>query len=151
MNDLQTGQRTFFIGVSALTDGSVTEVPFVDSAGNNIRCNYIEIRGMGTGAINGSEGVFAAELSGVPHVGDFVTNELSAAATTVNTSGICGFGGVVGAAVPSTTTWHGSNGQVATGVKIHMVGGSDVNLAITYGNLYPLNSMRLEQSYDSGL
>jgi len=149
--DLQTGQRTFFLGLSSLADGSVTEVPFVDSAGNEIRCNYFEINAVGSNTINGSDGFFAAQVSGVPHVGDFVVDEVSAAKTTVQTSGICGVGGAVAAGGTSKATWHGSNGQVATGIKIHIVAGQPLNLAITYGNLYPLNSIRLGQSYDNGL
>ena len=41
--DLRTGQRTFYVGLSGLADGSVTEIPFRDSAGNNIKCNYFKI------------------------------------------------------------------------------------------------------------
>jgi hypothetical protein len=152
--DLITGQRTFYVGVSGLADGSVTDIPFRDSAGNDINCNYIEVSMTLAGAA-ATVGGFAAELSGVSHTGDMITNTLSALNSTLEGSGICGFGGVATArGLPVIKTWHGSNGQVATGIKVQVA--HDANsmlLGVTYGNLFPLNTIRTTNSliYDAGV
>jgi len=152
--DLVTGQRTFCLGLSGLGTIDETEtmdVPFVDSGGNLIKCNYISIKS--TSKISGLNGGVLVELSGVSHVGDAITNELSALSATPATSGVCGFALPVAYLTEGTGEWHGSNGQVATGVRLIISANftEEINLAITYGNLFPLNSLRLEQSYDAGV
>lgn len=149
-NDLVTGQRTFYIGVSGLADGSLTEIPFTDSAGNGMKCSYFRLTGRG--ADGGADIVgIVAELNGVSHTGDMVTNELSAVQATVPASGICGVGFAAGP--EGVSEWHGSNGQVCTGIKVQVQveGSKTVTIGVTYGNLFPLNSLRLEQSYDAGV
>lgn len=150
-SDLHTGQRTFYVGLSGLGDGVITEVPFRDSAGNDIKCNYISMSVAVDGGA-GDLGGLVAELSGVSHKGDMITDTVSALNSTLEGSGICGFGVVAtrnGLAAPFE--WHGSNGEVATGVKLQTTTtGTSIFVGITYGNLYPLNSLRLEQSYDAG-
>ena len=154
--DLVTGQRTFYVGLSGLADGSVTEIPFRDTAGNDIKCNYIEVSMTIKGGVS-EVGGFVAELSGVPHEGDMITDTVSALNSTLEGSGICGFGSVTTArGNPVSKTWHGSNGQVATGIKVQVAtdatdAAEGMLLGITYGNLYPLNSKRLAQSYDAGV
>jgi|15BtaG_2_1085339.scaffolds.fasta_scaffold00256_3 hypothetical protein len=155
--NLQTGQRTFCLGLSGLglANGATqtVDVPFVDSAGNGMNCNYFKLH-VSEGNITGNKnfaGVIA-EVSGVAHEGDAVTDALSALTASPNTSGICGVGvslGGLGSA--QSTEWHGSNGQVATGIKLIITADEDdFVVMITYGNLYPLNPLRLEQSYDAG-
>jgi len=148
--DLVTGQRTFYIGVSSIDDGDIIEVPFVDSAGSGMSCNYFKITARSE--IIGNPGAIVAELSGVSHVGDMVTNQISALSATVSPSGICGIGFVLG--VDSQYhEWHGSNGQVCTGIKLQtMVKSGKVIAGITYGNLFPLNTIRTTNDliYDAG-
>ena len=154
--DLITGQRTFCIGVSGagIVNETITQdIAFVDSSGNNINCNYFKLQVGGTNAASKVLGV-VAELSGVSHVGDAVTDSLSALSGTPATSGICGIGTVAAYFQKGEEVWHGSNGQVATGVKLvitNIGANADYNIMITYGNLYPLNTLRLAQSYDAGV
>ena len=150
--DLITGQRTFYVGVSGLADGSVIEIPFRDSAGNDIKCNYFRITGRNDVATQNYMGL-VAELSGVSHEGDMITNALSAVQAAVPTSGICGVGFVAGAGHEGAE-WHGSNGQVCTGVKVQVQTESgEVAIGITYGNLFPLNTIRTTNNliYDAGV
>ena len=151
--DLSTGQRTFYVGVSGVADGQIIEVPFRDSASNLMRCNYISVNASLKDANSASDvGNYVAELSGVSHEGDMIGNTLSGLSTTPAASGICGFGGVTVRTAITKYTWHGSNEQVATGIKIQTTAtNGTMTYAITYGNLYPLNPIRLEQSYDAGL
>lgn len=154
--DLVTGQRTFCIGVSGegIVHQTITQdIAFVDSSGNNINCSYFKLQVAGT---NGAPKVLGvvAELSGVSHVGDAVTDSLSALKGTVSTSGICGIGTVAAYFQRGEEVWHGSNGQVATGVKLVITtigANADYNIMLTYGNLYPLNTLRLAESYDAGV
>ena len=154
--DLVTGQRTFCVGVSGVgvaQGTSTVDVPFRDSAGNDIKCSYFRMGIAGTDGGPRKLGV-VAEVSGVNHTGDAVTDSLSALNATPATSGICGIGVTVGYLHGAEAEWHGSNGQVATGVRLVITNvGPSVEYAImlTYGNLYGLNSRRLEQSYDAGI
>ena len=153
--DLVTGQRTYTLAVSAAMVNGVTEhfdIPFVDTAGNVIRCSYLNVSIMADHA--NSYGSVAFELSGLVTEGNAVLNTLSSvtAIASPNTSGVCGFNMVIGA-VPYTRTWHGSQNQIVTGVRIlPRASHADlIMISITYGNLYGLNSGRLEQSYDAGV
>jgi len=151
--DLVTGQRTFCLAVSGLGIADATQtldVPFVDSGGNLIKCSYFRAWAYADAAT--TVGAVAVEVSGVSHTGNVILNSLSAVAATANTSGICGFSLPIGD-VPITDEWHGSNGQIATGVRLVITAdtASDVTVGITYGNLFGLNSRRLEQSYDAGV
>ena len=90
--DLVTGQRTFCLGVSGdgVAEGTLTQdIPFVDSSGNNIKCSYFKMELAGTNGASKTLGV-VAEVSGISHVGDAVTDSLSALSATPAPSGICG-------------------------------------------------------------
>ena len=151
--DLVTGQRTFCIGLSATiaVDKTTTlDVPFRDTGGNDIKCSYLKLQGGGVIG-SGKKIAVIAELSGVSHLGDAVTDGLSALSSTPAPSGICGIGVILGYLDGNEAEWHGSNGQVATGIRLVMTGDTTIaNIMLTYGNLFGLNSRRLEQSYDAG-
>lgn len=151
--DLITGQRTFYVGVSGLFNNAdgIIDVPFRDSGGNLIKCNFIRVTANYGVDDHSQIGGWVAELSGVSHTGDMESLTISALNATVPASGICGFGGTLGHGAGSDHTWHGSNGQVATGIKIQVNNEyGTIAMGITYGNLFPLNTLRLEQSYDAG-
>jgi len=153
--DLITGQRTYVVGVSGTLTANtakIVEVPFVDTSGNVINCNYCKIQFAGTtvGSVNTS---IVLEPSGLSREGDMVTNQLSALQNDASlaSSGILGIG-VVDHLAGNIAEWHGSNGEVATGAKLQVLStGTAYQCMITYGNLYPLNTLRLEQSYDRGV
>lgn len=151
--DIVTGQRTFCLGLSGVSVAHATEyfdVPFVDSEGNNIKCSYLQAFVQFEDA--DTEGIFAFEFSGLAQ-GDAIGNTLSSVTNiaTPNASGVLGFNLVAGA-VGTSYTWHGSNGQVVSGVRIlpHVDNVDNYFVTLTYGNLLPLNTLRLEQSYDAG-
>jgi hypothetical protein len=154
--DLTTGQRTFCLGLSGLAVNHVsttTDIPFVDSSGNLIKCNYVSIQTNSKGG-SASFGAVLVELSGVSHAGDAVVNELSALSSTPNTSGVCGFSVPIPYLAVGTGEWHGSNGEVATGIRLIVQGTAlaDADMyAITYGNLFQLNPLRLKEGYDKGV
>ena len=161
---LDTGQRTFYVGASGILGrggGERIDVPFLDSAGNNIKCNYFHITFANgtTGGAGTNNGYFVAELSGVEMDGGQIPNiSVVQPYANMESSGILGIGGVIGNSVilneMTRYTWHGSNGQVATGLRIvvkNSLATANIAFGITYGNLFPLNSRRLEQSYDAGV
>ena len=157
---LDRGQRTFCIGVSGISSrgsGTLLDVPFVDSAGNLIKCNYFSIQAQTHDYGSLDFGVLVAEVSGIAHLGDMESLAIRPLSSTLSPSGICGVGSVL-YRTGRKTQWHGSNGQVATGVKIvstvtifGLQTTPKMAFVITYGNLFPLNSRRLEQSYDAGV
>ena len=102
--DLVTGQRTFCLGLSANTTvdtSQVWDVPFVDSAGNVMKCNYVDVSVQADDAA--AIGILAFELSGLVTEGNAVLDGLSSISTitTPNASGICGFNMVLGATTNS--------------------------------------------------
>ena len=122
---LNTGQRTFYVGASGVSGTEKIDVPFLDSAGNNIKCNYFHIAfaNGNTGGLLSNNAYFSVELSGVELEGGQVRNILVVQSyPNMESSGILGIGGVVGFSngphEMTQNTWHGSNGQVATGVRI---------------------------------
>lgn len=155
--DLVTGQRTYVLGVSGTytpNQSKIVEVPFKDTAGNVIECSYCKIQ-LGSATVAATITAAVLELSGLSRQGDMVTNEVSgfqSDAALANTSGILGIGVCNGyLAANNVAEWHGSNGEVATGAKLQIHGSSNAyRLVITYGNLYPFNSKKLDV-YDRGV
>lgn len=148
---IETGQRTYFISASGTATASqVLTVPFEDTSGNIIRCNYFKL----TGAASTAAAILAvvAEPSGLSRVGDMVTNQLSALKdfTALNGSGILGIGGVTCGGTLQEV-WHGANGEVCNGVKLHIVSSGAWAISITYGNLIPFNALRASASYPNTL
>jgi len=153
--DLVTGQRTFYLGLSGVSpnpNNVIHDVIFRDSGGNDIKCSYFRINALVDATVANS-GAWAAELSGIPHTGDMLTDSLSSVSNTVATSGICGIGGAMGPIGSIPHEWHGSNGQVCTGIKLQVMSEGPWFIGITYGNLFPLNTIRTTNSlvYDAGV
>tara|TARA_A100001391_G_scaffold152934_1_gene110728 strand:- start:2637 stop:3101 length:465 start_codon:yes stop_codon:yes gene_type:complete len=153
--DLVTGQRTYVLGVSGTLTANVpkiVEIPFTDTAGNIIDCNYCKLEVAGTANAAQAQSV-VLELSGLSREGNMVLNAVSALQNdgALAGSGILGIG-VIGKFSPATPAeWHGSNGQVANGAKLQILSEiAEYQLMITYGNLLPLNTIRLDQ-YDRGV
>jgi hypothetical protein len=147
--DIISGQRTFFLGVSASNPGSpaTIHVPFRDTSGNFIRCNYFKVDVVTNQGTNAS-GCFVAELSGVSVFRRVGSNSICYATTALPGSGICGVGTVfnnIGSA-----EWHGSNGEICTAINIRTQysGTPTLCFGITYGNLIPFNVLR-ETRFDS--
>lgn len=154
--DLITGQRTYVIGVSGTyttNESKIVEVPFKDTAGNVIECSYCSVQLAGAVGATKSTSV-TLELSGLSREGDMVTNELSGfqADDDLTGSGILGLAicnGYLGAS--PLAEWHASNKEVVTGAKLQIHGDdNNYKAIITYGNLYPLNSKKLDV-YDRGV
>lgn len=150
-SDIITGQRTFFLGVSAVAGANThtsVAIPFRDSAGNLIKCNYFKVE-TAANAANAS-GIFVAELSGVPIFRTVGTTNVVYNVTSLPGSGICGVGGTIGGGTGGVAEWHGCNGDVCTGINLRFIS-TQVSqfFAITYGNLLPYNVLRSD-SYDKG-
>jgi hypothetical protein len=157
--DIVTGQRTFFLGVSAFNPGSpgstgTIHVPFRDSSGNFIRCNYFKVD-LTTNQGTVASGCFVAEPSGVSIFRQVGANPVCYATTALPGSGICG----VGTAFVNngSTEWHGANGEVCTAINIRVQysGTPTLCFGVTYGNLMPYSMLRETRqnsagSYDRG-
>ena len=152
MGDITTGQRTYVNGITAVgVNGQavVVSIPFVDTAGNVINCNYFRVTAAGPSGFRGS---VIAEVSGLNVEGDMVTNALSGQPATANASGICGVGFACAGLAAGEGRWHAANGEIATGCKIqvHATTAQTVDLVIEYGNLLGFNPRR-QDSYDKGV
>ena len=81
-----------------------------------------------------------------------VTNALSAVTDSPIASGICGVGAVFGAGTQGVAEWHGSNGELCTGVKLQVMSTASNRwlIGVTYGNLIPYNTLRTD-AYNKGL
>lgn len=151
--DITTGQRTYFLGLSSTLSSFQFDIPFRDTSGNIINCNYIRI----DSAVNAGNGIFVAELSGLSRVGNMTLNNIPAASGLFGGtgpavySGILGIGSVMGPGLATPAVWHASNGEVCNGIRLKVAfgfGGSQY-FGITYGNLLPYNILRSD-IYDKG-
>jgi hypothetical protein len=150
--DLITGQRTYYTSRSSLPINTCSAINFFDSSGNAMNCNYFKL----TARVDNEEndGAIVAELIGsnLGNNGNQTLNAVSALSPSACTSGILGVGMVVGGAAVQDIDWHGSNGQVCTGIKIQ-TNGAIISVGVTYGNLFPLNTIRTTNNliYDAGV
>lgn len=156
MYDLTTGQRTFSLGVSGLGTQGLTQtadISFRDTAGNDIKCSYFKIDCAAQNSVNSA---VIAEVSGIVATGNALLNEVSAIGTLdAMASGVVGVGVLCGSGGISTAEWHGSNGQVATGIRLVTTTDftAGVSVMVTYGNLFGLSNQRINVSgtYDKGV
>lgn len=149
--DITSGQRTYYLALSSTGTNlsQISNIIFKDTAGNNLNCNYVKL--VATIADPSGNGSFVAELSGLSRTGNMVTNTLSAVALTANTSGICGVGATFGGGTQGVAEWHGSNGEICTGIKLQtMATAHRWLIGITYGNLIPYNVLRTD-AYSKGV
>ena len=150
--DLESGQRTYFLGLSAtaVTTTSNIPVPFKDTAGNVIKCNYFKVDLTSNSPSNPA--LVVAELSGVSVTQSMLGTSAIYNVTALPTSGIIGVGTVVGGGGGvGSCEWHGTNGDVCTGINLKFVAQNGTILAgITYGNLLGYNALR-SSSYDKGI
>jgi hypothetical protein len=150
--DLTTGQRTYYTSRSALPVGTCSGVNFFDSSGNAMNCNYFKITARCD--VELTEGAIVAELIGsnLGNNGNQELNAVSALSTSACTSGILGIGMLTCGNAVTEGEWHGSNGQVCTGIKVQ-VNGAISSIGVTYGNLFPLNTLRTTNNliYDAGV
>jgi len=137
--DLTTGQRTFYTSRKSLPANTCSAINFFDSAGNIMNCNYFKITAK---VDDDSDGAIAAELIGVSSDGNQTLNAVSALSTSACLSGILGVGMIVGGTAVQEIEWHGSNGQICNGIKVQINGGI-ISVGVTYGNLWPLNPIKL--------
>ena len=152
--DLITGQRTFCVGLSGIANQVITDIPFRDTEGNDIKCNYFKLHASLGGGAAANVGSVVAQVSGISIGGNMVGTGISGVGGTLEGSGICGVGVMTAHDAVGEATWHGSNGQVCTGIQVQtQLNGGTMSLLVTYGNLFPLNTIRTTNSliYDAGV
>lgn len=154
MSRLHEGQRTYTVGFSGIgvaDDVEHLDVPFVDSAGNVIKCNYIKVEA--NGKFTGYTAIMChpSGVEGQSFV-DLTQSSVVAATDLPLASCNVGFGLLATYSGNGTGTWHGSNGEIATGLRMLFHSNKDnfISLVVTYGNLYPFNPIALD-SYDKGV
>lgn len=165
--DLNTAQRTFTYGISGIDPGQVETLPFLDSAGNIIKCSYVHVSFASEGA-TGHCGSLLCELSSASLTlgGDMVTNAVSGWHTVPGGAdpparGAVGFGMAIDGIGESSYTWHGAHGDIAEAIRVQfnfddtLVSASSSyrsSIVLTYGNLYPFNSTQMAIGrYDKGV
>lgn len=149
--DLTAGQRTFsYVLVNVNSLDSITEVPFYDSAGNLIKCNYIHID-LFAGDSAGDESYLFVEPSGIS-AGNAEDLGIGFPTTSaVPASGICGFSMISCARNVTSREWFAPNGDEPSGLKLYYRGDANGIIAITYGTILPRNVLRSKEMYDRGL
>ena len=157
MIDITTGQRTFFLALSAttVTTTSNISIPFRDTSGNIIKCNYFKVDAA-LGRVD-RVGLVLVEPSGIP-VTRLHTNMPTVSAiyatTAIPTSGSLGGGVILGGGSTGSYEWHAPNSDYCTGLNFKLVSQDNtVLLGITYGNLMPFNVLRANSysnAYDVG-
>jgi hypothetical protein len=158
MNDLQQGMRVFSYAVSGFNSGEVSGFPFLDSAGNNIKCNYMKAEIHYDGNKDENHVVAWIEPSGLSQ-GSIATNpteEYGAAEFLAGeVSGSLGFCLFADSGHQAIVEWKASNSQGTKGVNIKIDEyfqntAGEIYVIITYGNILPFNHLRLN-NYDFGV
>ena len=154
-----TGSRIYTIGVSGeATDGVAFEVPLVDTEGNLVDCNYVDVSMVADGNAAGETVFVTCELSGIGKVSPAV-NKGSVSGTSfqgLSPKATCGFT-LVAAGVSdknnSTYCWHGFRTDTVKGLKFTAVAPNKdekVDLAINYGNLIAYRKNDIGGNFDIG-
>lgn len=158
MFESNQGMRVFSYAVSGFVSEEVSGFPFLDSAGNNLKCNYFKAHIHYDGKKDENHVVAWIEPSGLS-LGSITTNptEHYGAADFLagEVSGNLGFCIAADASNDGEVIWKASNGQGTKGVNIKVdeyVGSGnagDIYVILTYGNILPFNPLR-SNNYDSG-
>ena len=143
--DYGTGSRIYTLGVSGeATDGVSFNIPLVDTQGELVACNYVDVALVGSGNAAGETTFVTVELSGIGasspsvQVSGITTERASFGAT-------CGFTLVAPGASDGSVSrycWHGWRNDTVKGLKCTAVSTNStrtVDLSVTYGNLIPYN------------
>jgi len=164
-SNISTGERTYFLALSSLSvQGEILNIPFRDTSGNIIKCNYFKVD-IANNNLEFFNGTLVAEPSGVSMAGTIISNNITQINrfynrtdfVGLNGSGICGVGTILGGGNKGSVEWHGSNGEVCTGLRLeyeaNFFAGTTTIIGIIYGNLLPFNDLRANSysnAYDKG-
>lgn len=146
-----TGSRIYTLAVSGETADQVTfNVPLVDTLGNVISCNYVDVQVVANEATIDDCIFLNVELSGLgaasPPVSAMVssvsTERFSFGATCGFTIMAPGYGDDDASPGANRYCWHGWRRDEVSGLKFTALGdnsGRKINLVINYGNLIHYN------------
>jgi hypothetical protein len=165
--DLNSGERIFSYIVSAVpaNGGTASGLPFVDTEGNRIQCNYFELTIHYDYSNDITDRVFYhAEPSSTQYT--FTENSMSVHnhiadeynmndVVAGNVSGICGYAGFADARNPGHMQYKADNGALIDSVQIRLEEENKnqpgvIDLEITYGNITAFNPLR-QDKFDRGV
>ena len=144
--DYGTGSRIYTLGVSGeAADGVAFNVPLIDTQGELVSCNYVDIQAEGDENSDDDNIFVVVELSGVGKSSPSIQVS-GATAERFNlgaaTAGFTLLAAGTNRGSSSRYQWHGWRQDSVKGLKITATGGNSgrkIDLAITYGTLIPYN------------
>jgi hypothetical protein len=161
---LQEGKRTYSYMVSGVTAGlAASGFPLVDSSGNRMNCNYLEVRLHYKNKNDaGAVAVVYVEPSGTGLTNysmvEYPTISEEYNSTQVVAGDVSGICGAIISADPRTSIdraiFKADNGALIDSANIHVHEDFSqkgvIDLILTYGNITPFNTLRLDR-YDRGV
>jgi hypothetical protein len=153
---LNEGMRVFSYSLSGLLENTTSSLPFVDSTGEEIYCNYFKV------VVH-----FHAEAASYDpqdHTIAFIeipnqaTNGIDTLhtpfSTTTDVSGFCGLFAIARGESDGVAEWKSPNDTRINGIKIHLhedysKEAGEIFVYLTYGNITPFNLLRQDR-YDRG-
>lgn len=155
---LNEGMRVFSYGLSGLVEETTSSLPFVDSEGTEIYCNYFKLtlhfHATGPSYDPQDHAIAFVEIPNEAKNGiDEGIHEPYS--STADVSGFCGLVAIARGESDGVVEWKAPNDVRINGVKIHLhedytKAGGEVFVYLTYGNITPFNTLRLDR-YDRGV
>jgi hypothetical protein len=168
---LNAGARTFSYVVSGVVpDGQASGIPFVDTEGTRIKCNWAHMFiHYDTQAVGNDKNhvICWAEPSSLTfthtansitdkiHIAtEYTTNDLQAG----NVSGVCGHTTFADHSNPGLMSFKAHNGATFDSLQVRVFeylksagGAGEISFEVTYGTVSPVNNLRYPESFDSGV
>ena len=165
--ELNSGERIFSYIVSAVppNGGDTSGLPFVDTGGNRIQCNYFEMTIHYEYNNDPEDRVFyhvepsstqytftENSMSIHSHIADRYSIEDIVAG---NVSGMCGYAGFADSRNPGHMQFKADNGALIDSVQLRLEEENKnqpgtIDVEITYGNITSFNKLRQDR-YDRGV
>ena len=155
--NLNEGMRVFSYALSGFTENTTSSLPFVDSVGNEIYCNYFKVILHFHAATQSYDPQdHAIAFIEIPNQATNGVDELHEQFdSTTDVSGFCGLFAIARGESDGIAEWKAPNDTRISGIKIHIHEdythpGGEVFIFLTYGNITPFNTLRLDR-YDRGV
>ena len=156
---LNEGMRVFSYALSGFTENTTSSLPFVDSVGNEIYCNYFKVilhfHAEDTSYDPQDHAIALIEIPGQAVNGLDDPNLHEPFTSTTDVSGFCGLFAIARGESDGFAEWKAPNDTRISGIKIHLredydKAGGEVFIYLTYGNITAFNTLRQDR-YDRGV
>lgn len=155
---LNEGMRVFSYALSGFQEATTSSLPFVDSEGNEMACNYFKVclhfHAEESSYDPQDHAIAFIEIPGQAVNGLDNPSLHEPFISLSNVSGFCGLFAIARGESDGIAEWKAPNDTKISGIKIHLhedysKPGGEAFIYLTYGNITPFNTLRQDR-YDKG-